>query len=206
MAADHASGRRASRPVAVLREFSRPRRRAAGSRRPVGRRGGACGHPPAGARASPRAFPGRGPAARLRLRPPMNEILAVGLILAVALAAGRLAHRFGLPEVTAYLLVGILIGPASLDLVTHEAVLTLEFLSEIALGFILFGIGAIFEAETFRRVGRAVVRIVLMETGLTFVLVFTLLLAVGTPIPVALFLGVIAMETAPATTLMVVRE
>jgi Kef-type K+ transport system membrane component KefB len=136
----------------------------------------------------------------------MNEILAVGLILAAALAAGRLAHRFGLPEVTAYLLVGILIGPASMDLVTHEAVLTLEFLSEIALGFILFGIGAIFEAETFRRVGRAVVRIALMETSLTFVLVFTLLLAVGTPLPVALFLGVIAMETAPATTLMVVRE
>jgi Kef-type K+ transport system membrane component KefB len=136
----------------------------------------------------------------------MNEVLAVGLILAAALAAGRLAHRVGLPEVTAYLLVGILIGPASLDLVTHDAVLTLEFLSEIALGLILFGIGAIFEADTFRRVGQTVLRIVTLETGLAFGLVFTLLVAVGTPPAVALLLGVISMETAPATTLMVIRE
>ena len=136
----------------------------------------------------------------------MNEVLSVGLILMAALAAGKAGNRFGLPEVTAYLFIGILIGPAVLDVVTHESVGTLEFLSEIALGLILFGIGSIFEADTFRRVGRAVVRVALFETGLAFALVFLALLLLGTPWPVALLLGVISMETAPATTLMVVRE
>ncbi len=136
----------------------------------------------------------------------MNEVLSVGLILAAALAAGKLGHRVGLPEVTAYLVVGVLIGPASFDLVTHESVRTLEFLSEIALGLILFGIGSVFEADVFRRVGGAVIRVAFFETGLAFILVVAALLALGAPIPVAVLLGVIAMETAPATTLMVVRE
>jgi Kef-type K+ transport system membrane component KefB len=136
----------------------------------------------------------------------VNEVLSVGLILVAALAAGKVGNRFGLPEVTAYLVVGMLIGPAVFDVVTHQTVGTLEFLSEIALGLILFGIGSIFEADTFRRVGRAVVRVALYETGLAFALVFLGLIMLGTPWPVAVLLGVIAMETAPATTLMVVRE
>lgn len=136
----------------------------------------------------------------------MNEILSVGLILMAALLAGHMAQLVRVPEVTGYLLIGVAIGPAALDLISQENLSTLGFLSEVALGLILFNIGAIFEASNFRRVGRGVVRITLWEASLAFVLVLVTLLAAGMAWPLALLLAVVAMETAPATTLMVINE
>ncbi len=136
----------------------------------------------------------------------MNEILSVGLILMSALLAGHLAQLVKVPEVTGYLLVGLIIGPGALDLVTHDNITTLGFLSDVALGLILFNIGSIFEVTNFRRVGRGVLRVTLWEASLAFVLVFAVLLASGMTLPLALLLGVVAMETAPATTLMVLNE
>ncbi|MGQ0736489.1 MAG: cation:proton antiporter [Acidobacteriota bacterium] len=136
----------------------------------------------------------------------MNEILSVGLILMAALTAGHLAKLARVPEVTGYLLVGVVIGPAAFDLISHENVTTLGFLSEVALGLILFNIGAIFEASNFARVGPGVVRITVWEATLAFVLVGLALLLTGMDWPLALLLAVVAMETAPATTLMVVNE
>lgn len=136
----------------------------------------------------------------------MNEILSVGLILMAALIAGHLAQLVRVPEVTGYLLVGVIIGPSALDLISHDNIVTLGFLSEIALGLILFNIGAIFEASTFARVGPGVIRVTLWEASLAFVLVAAVLLSAGLTLPLALLLGVVAMETAPATTLMVLNE
>jgi Kef-type K+ transport system membrane component KefB len=136
----------------------------------------------------------------------MNEILSVGLILVAALLAGHLAQLIRVPEVTGYLLVGLVIGPAAFDLVSHDNVRTLGFLSEVALGLILFNIGSIFEAENFRLVGRGVLRVTLWEASLAFALVFIGLLVSGLTWPIALLLAVVAMETAPATTLMVLNE
>lgn len=136
----------------------------------------------------------------------MNEILSVGLILMAALLAGHLAQLARVPEVTGYLLVGVVIGPSAFDLISHENVLTLSFLSDVALGLILFNIGAIFEVSNFRRVGPGVVRVTLWEASLAFVLVCGVLVINGLSWPLALLLAVVAMETAPATTLMVLNE
>ena len=136
----------------------------------------------------------------------MNEILSVGLILLVALAAGHLVQLLRLPEVTGYLLVGVLIGPAVFDVITRENLEALELLSEVALGLILFSIGTIFDARTFRRIGGLVATVTTAEAYGACVLVAGVMLILGMPPAVALLLGVVAMETAPATTLMVVRE
>ena len=136
----------------------------------------------------------------------MNEIFSVGLILVAALLAGHLAQLVRIPEVTGYLLVGVAIGPSALDLISHENLTALGFLSEVALGLILFNIGSIFEASNFRRVGPGVVRVTLWEATLAFVLVCATLLTLGMQWPLALLLAVVAMETAPATTLMVLNE
>lgn len=136
----------------------------------------------------------------------MNEILSVGLILIAALMAGHAAQLVRAPEVTGYLLVGVLIGPAAFDLISHENVTTLSFLSDVALGLILFNIGAIFEASNFRQVGPGVLRVTLFEGTLAFALVLLVLVLSGMTWPLALLLAVVAMETAPATTLMVLNE
>jgi Kef-type K+ transport system membrane component KefB len=130
----------------------------------------------------------------------VNEILSVGLILLAALVAGHLAQLARVPEVTGYLLVGVLIGPSGFDLVSHDNLKALGFLSEVALGLILFSIGSIFEAGHFRRLGAGVARITLWEASLAFLLVSAGMLALGHGVAAALLLGVIAMETAPATT------
>jgi len=136
----------------------------------------------------------------------VNPILSVGLVLLAAVAAGHLAQRVRVPEVTGYLLIGIAIGPSSLDLVSASSLEALQFLSEIALGLILFSIGTIFEVRMLERVGAAVARITLSETLAAFLLVTGGMLLVGVPAAAALLLGIIAMETAPATTLMVLHE
>jgi Kef-type K+ transport system membrane component KefB len=136
----------------------------------------------------------------------MNEILSVGLILMAALLAGHLAQLARVPEVTGYLLVGIVIGPSAFDLISHDNIRTLSFLSDVALGLILFNIGAIFEASNFRQVGPGVLRITLWEASLAFGLVCLVLVSSGLAWPLALLLAVVAMETAPATTMMVLNE
>ncbi len=136
----------------------------------------------------------------------MNEILSVGLILLVALVAGHLVQYVRLPEVTGYLAVGVIIGPSAFDIITHENLEALQLLSEVALGLILFSIGTIVDASTFRRIGRLVGAVTAAEAFGACILVVAIMLAIGVPVPVALLLGVVAMETAPATTLMVVRE
>ena len=74
----------------------------------------------------------------------MNEILSVGLILVAALLAGHLAQSVRVPEVTGYLLVGVVIGPAALDLISYENIETLGFLSDVALGLSsVLGLGLI---------------------------------------------------------------
>lgn len=136
----------------------------------------------------------------------MNEILSVGLILMAALTAGHLAQLARIPEVTGYLVVGLVIGPAMLDLISHDNVEALGFLSEVALGLILFNIGAIFELSTISLVGRGVARVTVWEASTAFVLVAAALLMLGMEWPLAVLLAVVAMETAPATTLMVLNE
>jgi Kef-type K+ transport system membrane component KefB len=136
----------------------------------------------------------------------VNEIFSVGIILVAALLAGHLAQVFRVPEVTGYLLIGVVIGPSALDLISHENLTALAFLSEVALGLILFNIGSIFEAANLQRVGSGIVRVTLWEASLAFVLVGGALLVVGLDWPLALLLAVVAMETAPATTLMVLNE
>lgn len=136
----------------------------------------------------------------------MNEIMSVGVILLCALAAGHLAQLLRLPEVTGYLLIGVAIGPAGLDVVSQEDRQTLRFLSEVALGLILFSIGLVFDASAVKRIGRHAAVVTVAEACGAFVAVALATLYVGASVPAALLMATIAMETAPATTLMVLRE
>jgi Kef-type K+ transport system membrane component KefB len=136
----------------------------------------------------------------------MNELAALGVILLLALLAGHVAKYLRVPEVTGYILAGVLLGPAGIALITHDALESLQVFSEVALGLILFSIGAVFELVRFRRIGRRVATLTAVESLLAATFVTGGLLASGQPLIIALLLGVIAMETAAASTLMVMRE
>ena len=136
----------------------------------------------------------------------MNELTSIGLILLLALLAGHLVKVLRIPEVTGYILVGVALGPSMLGWLSQENLVALGVLSEVALGLILFSVGSVFEFSRFRKFGRQVLVITLVESALAAVAVTVGALWLGQPWPVALLLGVIATATAPASTLMVIRE
>lgn len=136
----------------------------------------------------------------------MNDIGSLGVILLLALLAGHLVKWLHIPEVTGYLLAGIALGPSVLGWVGTDNISALHALSEVALGLILFSIGTVFEFGSFRRAGRQLAIITLVESGVAAIVVTLGLLWAGQSGPVALILGALAMETAAASTLMVLRE
>jgi Kef-type K+ transport system membrane component KefB len=136
----------------------------------------------------------------------MNELASLGLILLFALLAGHLVKFARIPEVTGYILAGIAVGPSVLGWVTHDNLAALRVFSEVALGLILFSIGSVFEFSRVRAIGKSVLRITVCESLLAAVLVTGGALAIGQPWQGAVLLGAVAVETAAASTLMVLRE
>ena len=136
----------------------------------------------------------------------MNELTALGLILLFALLVGHVVKFIRVPEVTGYLISGIIVGPSMLGIVTHENLEALHIFSEVGLGLILFSIGAVFELGRVRAMGRRLVTLTLAESLVAAGLVVVAMLALGQPWQVSLVLGAIAVATGAASTLMVIRE
>ncbi len=149
---------------------------------------------------------------------------SVLLSLAIALTAGLLMSRFvkifGMPAVTGYLIAGILVGPyclgalgiEGLGFTSEENISGFGVLSDLALGFIAFAIGSEFRLNSLKQTGKAaaVIGCVQAFTATLFVdaALIGLHFIIGDrmPLPVAVVLGAIATATAPAATLMVVKQ
>ena len=137
----------------------------------------------------------------------MNTILGLGFILIAGLFSARLINKIRFPAVTAYLLLGILIGPSILNLTSQELINSSGFISNIVLGLIAFGLGQSFTRAFFRNIGRPVLWISILEAVLPWILVtLSFFFILKQPFYVALLFGAIASATAPAATVMVVRE
>jgi len=136
----------------------------------------------------------------------MNNIIVVGFILVLALAGGHLIKLIRVPEVVGYFFVGLVMGPSFSQILTRDAVATLEFFSEIALGLILFSIGIIFDFSNLRRAGRNTAWLTVYVGFGTVVAVFVTLLFLTGSWQIALILGAIAVEVSPIATILVLRE
>src|SRR5690554_1073620 len=136
----------------------------------------------------------------------MKIFIYLGIALLLSLLSSKAIKKFHLPNVTAYLIMGVLAGPYMLQLLPHEAVASFEPVSEIALGFIAFSIGSEFKFSYLKKVGKAPVVIAVLEAFTAVVLVDLALILTGHDLSFSLMLGAIAAATAPAATLMVVRQ
>ena len=130
--------------------------------------------------------------------------LAIALFL--ALIGGKLVKKLHLPNVTGYIIIGLFAGPYCLNILPIELIEDLSFISDLALGFIAFSIGAEFKLSYLKRVGKAPVVIAFFEAVMAVVVVDLALILTGNDIAFSLVLGAIAAATAPAATLMVVRQ
>ncbi len=150
----------------------------------------------------------------------MNTLLSVSVALLTGLLMTRLFKSFKLPDVTSYLIAGVLIGPycigrlgvGGLGFPTMDAVHTLELVSSVALGFIAFSIGSEFRLEELKKTGKQAFVIGIFQALIATLFVDLALLGIHyimpdkLSVPQVLVLGAIATATAPAATLMVVRQ
>ena len=150
----------------------------------------------------------------------MEYLLAIGVAMFAGLFLSRLTSKFNLPDVTSYLVAGVLVGPLCLGLLgidglgfkSFEFVEEMVLLNDVALGFIAFSIGSEFRISALRKTGRqaTVIAIIQALTAAVLVdgalLILHLFLGDKLPISTCILLGAIATATAPAATLMVVNQ
>ena len=150
----------------------------------------------------------------------MQTLLLIATTLFAGLLMTRLFVKFRLPDVTAYLVAGVLIGPCVLGRLglpglgfnTFEQVDSLSMISDVALGFIAFAIGHEFRLSAIRQTGKQATIIGILQALVATLFVDIALIALHfimpdlLSLPVAITLGAIAAATAPAATLMVVRQ
>ena len=150
----------------------------------------------------------------------MRTLLSLSIAVLAGLLMTRVAKPLKLPSVTAYLVAGVLIGPYCLGLLgiegigfpTQEAVDSLSLISEVALGFIAFSIGSEFRLAELKHTGKQAFIIGVLQALAATFLVDIALIAISLAahgklsIAQAITLGAIATATAPAATLMVVRQ
>lgn len=136
----------------------------------------------------------------------MNTLLYLSIMIFTGMLFGRLAKLIKLPNVTGYLVGGLVIGPSLLNLVPADALSGMTIISNTALGFIAFSIGNEFKISYFKRVGAAPLVIATLESLLAVLFVVAGLLIAGCSLPFSLVLGSIAAATAPAATIMVIKQ
>ncbi len=130
----------------------------------------------------------------------------LGLLLGVCLLAGVFADLLHLPKVTAYLLVGLLVGPSQLNWIPVDHIELFEPVMKLAMAVVLFNLGCEFTFSRVRRVAARCLALSVTEIAATAVLVAVGLLAFGCSVSTALLLGCLAIATAPATTILVLKE
>ena len=135
-----------------------------------------------------------------------NILLSLGVAIAIGLVFNRIVKLIGLPSVTGYLVAGVIIGPCCFQIIPEHWVGSLNLLVSVALGFIAFSIGGEFRLSKLKTIGKNVLIITFMQALVTTVVVDVVLALVFGNTGLAICLGAIATATAPAATLMVVRQ
>ena len=151
----------------------------------------------------------------------METLLCISIALGAGLILTRVVKPLGLPAVTAYLVAGIIIGPYGLGklgfdgigFVSHENVTEFKIISDVALGFIAFAIGNEFRISQLKKIGGKATFIGIFQALIATLLVDAALIGLHfvlgeekLPLSLAIILGAVAAATAPAATLMVVRQ
>jgi Kef-type K+ transport system membrane component KefB len=137
----------------------------------------------------------------------MHTLFYIGLILIAGLLMGKIITYIKLPEVTGYLLAGVIIGPSIFGLIPAEAAHEFGIISEVALGFIAYSIGSEFNFHHMKQLGGGIILITIFEAlGAVILVDLSMIFIFNQPLSFSIVLGAIAAATAPAATLMVIRQ
>lgn len=134
-------------------------------------------------------------------------VISIAMMLFCGFAATRVTKRLRLPNVTAYILTGILLGPYCLKLIPQSVTDGMAFLADIALAFIAFSTGEFFRLDVLKKNGWKVVVITVWESLFATLLVFVVSYVIlGIDLAFSVVLAALAAATAPASTVMTIRQ
>ncbi|MER2063936.1 MAG: cation:proton antiporter [Alkalibacterium sp.] len=136
----------------------------------------------------------------------MTYSLYVAILLLVGMAGGKIASKVGLPTVSGYILLGLLLGPSVLNFITGEVYGNLFFVNELALGMLAISVGTELHYRVFKTFGKNLVTISLGNAVLTVTLVTLFTWGLGLPIGYALILGTLGLTVSPAGVVEVVKD
>lgn len=134
-------------------------------------------------------------------------ILLIAIILLAGFLCTRVTKKLRFPNVSGYIISGILIGPCVLHLIPKEVIAGMDFMTDIALAFIAFGVGKYFRKDILLKQGGKIITITIFE-ALTAGACITIAMVVCFRLPwsFSLLLGSIGCATAPASTIMTIRQ
>ena len=134
-------------------------------------------------------------------------ILSIAIILLAGFLCTRVTKRLRFPNVSGYIISGILIGPCVLQMIPEEVVAGMDFMTDIALAFIAFGVGKDFKRDILKKQGSKILTITIFE-ALTAGACITIAMVTLFRLPwsFSLLLGAIGCATAPASTIMTIRQ
>ena len=134
-------------------------------------------------------------------------IISISLMLIGGFAMTRITKRLKLPNVTAYIVAGIVMGPYCLHLIPTGLISGMDFIADIALAFIAFSTGEFFRFSTLKKSGPNILLITVLEACLASVVVFLVTyLVLGLELNFSVVLAALASATAPASTMMTIRQ
>lgn len=136
----------------------------------------------------------------------MNTLFYLAVAMLAGLLMTRVTRLVKLPNVTAYLIAGVLIGPCVLKLVPEAELNNFSIITEAALGFIAFSIGDQFKLSSLKALGKSALIITALESLGAVVIVMSITLLLGFDPIVCVMLGALSASTAPAATLLIVRQ
>lgn len=136
----------------------------------------------------------------------MNPFIGVGVALLLGIILGKVMNKFKIPAVAGYVIAGLILGVSGLKIQNSEMLNKLSFISDFALGIIAFNIGSELEVSVIKKLGKPIFIIAFFEAFGAFILVTTIVILLGEQLYTALILGAVASATAPAATVMVLKE
>ena len=137
----------------------------------------------------------------------MNVLLKIAIVLVVGIIGGRVARLVKLPNVSGYLVFGLLLGPSFFNFISPADVQSFNIINELALAAIAFSIGNEFVLKEMKKIGKSIFIITLMEVIGAVLLVFCILFFVfRQPFAFSIVIASMSAATAPAATLLVMKQ
>lgn len=137
----------------------------------------------------------------------MNIYIKLALVILFGICGGIISKKFNLPNVTGYIIAGLFLGPSFFNVITSEQKPIIDFVNEFALGIIGFSMGSEFKLSDLKKLGKDVFVITLMEVVGVLVLVFVMMYFVlGKSFVFSIIIASMSAATAPAGTVMVIRQ